>query len=71
MAHKSFSYKGYDIYLAAIQPSKVARGGKKRTLQVRHGSLIKKSIRYDRTDPYAYSEASKKATDWIDENPIA
>jgi hypothetical protein len=67
MAHKSFSYKGYDIYLAALQPSKLARGGVYRSMQVMKGSIIVKNIRYKRLDPDAYSKASKKATNWIDE----
>lgn len=67
MAHKSFSYKGYDIWVASLQPSKIARGGKERSLQVRKGSIIVKNIRYKRLDPNAFGEASKKATKWIDQ----
>jgi hypothetical protein len=71
MAHKSFSYRGYDIYLAAKQPSKAARGGTMRTMQVcwptiDGGRMVKKQIRYDTTDVYAFSKASEKAKKWID-----
>lgn len=71
MAHKSFSYRGYDIYLATKQPSKAARGGKMRTMQVcwpllEGGYLVKKQIRYDTTDVHGFSKASEKATKWID-----
>jgi hypothetical protein len=68
MAHKSFSYKGFDIYLAALQPSKLRRGGRQRSLQVQRDSRIRKNIRFDLSDPYGYSKASKKACDWIDKN---
>jgi hypothetical protein len=67
MAHYSFSYKGYSIWLANIQPSKRARGGHTRSMQVRQGNIIKKNIRYDTRDTYAFGVASKKATKWIDE----
>ena len=71
MAHHSFNYKGYEIWLAAIQASKRARGGHTRTLQVRLKSgncyQIKKSVRYDINDVDGFGNASKKATDWIDE----
>jgi len=70
MAHKSFSYKGYDIYLAAIQASKRARGGYLRTMQVRKGNVIKKQIRYDTRNTYAHAVASEKATKWIDGQEI-
>jgi hypothetical protein len=67
MSHKSFSYKGYDIYLAAVQASKRERGGTIRSLQVRKDNVIVKSFRYKFTDPYAFGQASIKATKWIDE----
>jgi hypothetical protein len=67
MSHKSFSYKGYDICLANLQASKLARGGVYRSMQVMRGNLIVKSIRYKRLDPEAYGKASEKATKWIDD----
>jgi hypothetical protein len=71
MAHKSFSHKGYDIYIAAFQPSKRARGGTTRTLQIcltaNGGRMIKKKIKYDSTNAYAFGEASEKAVKWIEQ----
>jgi len=67
MAHKSFSYKGYDIYMAALQPSKARLGGTERSLQVRKDSIIKKNIRFKTGDVYGFAKASKIATDWIDQ----
>lgn len=71
MAHKSFSYKGYDIWVASFQPSKRARGGTTRTLQIclpaaAGGRMIKKQIRCDTSNVYWFAEASKKAEAWVD-----
>jgi hypothetical protein len=71
MAHKSFSYKGYDIWLAAKQLSKTQRGGKKVSLQVckphDKGRLIEKQFLFESNNVDSFSKATKKATDWIDE----
>lgn len=59
MAHKSFEYKGYGIWLAAFQPSKKRAGGHTRSLQIIKDSMIKKQIRYDTNDEYGFSKAYK------------
>ena len=74
MAHKSFSHKGYDIWIASKQPSKAARGGTKRSLQVclpmpDGARMIKKQIIVDATKPNWFTLASEKAVKWIDEQP--
>lgn len=67
MATLLFKYRSYEVWLAAFQPSKERRGGHTRSLQIRKNSMVKKTIRYDTYDVYGFSKASKKATDWIDE----
>lgn len=66
MSHLSFPYKGYGVYLAAVQPSKRARGGHTRSMQIIKDNRIVKQIRYDIKDPYGYAKASKKACKFID-----
>lgn len=70
MASIMFERNGYTVYLAAFQISKARRGGRTRSMQIRHDNQIKKSVRYDASDIRAYFEARKKVIEWITANPL-
>lgn len=70
MASVMFERNGYMVYLAAFQISKARRGGRTRSIQIRHDNQIKKSFRYSADVLRGYYNARNKAIKWIADNPL-
>jgi hypothetical protein len=66
-AVKLFVLNGYEVFNAAFQP---AKKGVERSIQVRKNNQVVKNIRYKCTEDLGLAKASRKAKEWIKQQPF-